>query len=79
MVVQDAYVELRTGPGRGFPATRSVERDSSIQLLRQRTDWIKVRTADGREGWVHRAQLERTLRRGGAEVRVTGPDPGSAH
>jgi hypothetical protein len=75
VVVQDAYVDLRTGPGRGFPATRSVERDASIQLLRQRTDWIKVRTADGREGWVHRAQLERTLTPGGAEVRVAGPAP----
>jgi hypothetical protein len=75
VVVQDAYVDLRTGPGRGFPATRSVERNASIQLLRQRTDWIKVRTVDGREGWVHRAQLERTLTPGGAAVRVAGPSP----
>jgi hypothetical protein len=75
VVVQDAFLDLRTGPGRGFPATRSVERNASIQLLRQRTDWIKVRTGDGREGWVHRAQLERTLTPGGAEVRVAGPSP----
>ena len=34
-----------------------------------------MRTADGREGWVHRAQLERTLTPGGAEVRVAGPAP----
>jgi hypothetical protein len=33
VVVQDAYVDLRTGPGRGFPATRSIERSASIQLL----------------------------------------------
>jgi hypothetical protein len=75
VVVEDAFIDLRTGPGRGFPATRSVERSSRIQLLRQRTDWIKVRTDDGREGWVHRAQLERTLTPGGAEVRVAGPTP----
>jgi hypothetical protein len=75
VVVQDAYLDLRTGPGRGFPATRSIERNASIQLLRQRTDWIKVRTVDGREGWVHRTQLERTLTPGGAEVRVAGPSP----
>ena len=48
VVVQDAYADMRSGPGRGFPATYSVERDASIQLLRQRTDWIKVRTAAGR-------------------------------
>jgi hypothetical protein len=75
VVVEDAFIDLRTGPGRGFPATRSVERSSRIQLLRQRTDWIKVRTDDGREGWVHRAQLERTLTPGGTEVRIAGPTP----
>ena len=75
VVVQDAYADMRSGPGRGFPATYSVERDASIQLLRQRTDWIKVRTAGGREGWVHRSQLERTLTPGGAAVRLPGPVP----
>ncbi|MGB7903219.1 MAG: SH3 domain-containing protein, partial [Steroidobacteraceae bacterium] len=75
VVVQDAYADMRSGPGRGFPATYSVERDASIQLLRQRTDWIKVRTVNGREGWVHRSQLERTLTPGGAEVRLAGPVP----
>ncbi len=75
VVVQDAYADMRSGPGRGFPATYSVERDASIQLLRQRTDWIKVRTAAGREGWVHRSQLERTLTPGGAPVMLAGPSP----
>ncbi|MBK7902016.1 MAG: SH3 domain-containing protein [Proteobacteria bacterium] len=75
VVVQDAYVDLRSGPGRGFPATYSVERDATIVLLRQRTDWIKVRTAAGREGWVHRSQLERTLTPGGAAVQLAGPSP----
>ncbi len=75
VVVQDAYVDLRSGPGRGFPATYSVERDTTIVLLRQRTDWIKVRTAAGREGWVHRSQLERTLTPGGAAVQLAGPSP----
>jgi SH3-like domain-containing protein len=77
VVVQDPFVDLRSGPGRGFPATYSVARDASIELLRQRTDWIKVRTGNGREGWVHRAQLERTLTPGGAPVQVAGPKPES--
>jgi hypothetical protein len=75
VVVQDPFVDLRSGPGRGFPATFSVERSASIELLRQRTDWIKVRTEDGREGWVHRSQLERTLTPGGAPLQVAGPKP----
>jgi uncharacterized protein YraI len=75
VVVQDAFVDLRSGPGRGFPATYSVERNATIALLRQRTDWIKVRTDNGREGWVNRSQLERTLTPGGAPVQVAGPAP----
>ncbi len=68
-------MDLRSGPGRGFPATFSIERSASIELLRQRTDWIKVRTGNGREGWVHRAQLERTLTPSGAAVAIAGPQP----
>ena len=75
VVVQDAYVDLRTGPGRGYPAAYSAERGATIRLLRQRTDWIKVRTEGGHEGWVHRSQLERTLTPDGAEVKVAGPAP----
>jgi len=68
VVVQDAYIDLHTGPGRGYPVTISVERGVTIQLLRQRTDWIEVRTARGQRGWVHRSQLEYTLTAAGSEV-----------
>jgi hypothetical protein len=77
VVVQDPFIDLHTGPGRGFPATLSVPRGATVQLLRQRTDWIKVRTDHGKEGWVHRSQLERTLTPDGGEVRLAGPTPQS--
>lgn len=73
--VQDPYLDLRSGPGRGFPVTQVVDRGASVALLRQRTDWIKVRTDRDREGWVHRNQLERTLTGDGAEVQFAGPGP----
>jgi len=81
VVVKDAYVDLHTGPGRGFPVTISVERGVTIELLRQRTDWVEVRTARGQRGWVHRSQLENTLTPAGSEVRLSGPRPDarSAH
>ncbi len=66
VVVQDAYIELRTGPGRGFPVFHVAERGDAVHLLRRRTDWIKVRDVDGKEGWVNRSQLERTLTPEGA-------------
>ncbi|MCJ7451923.1 MAG: SH3 domain-containing protein [Steroidobacteraceae bacterium] len=72
-MVKDAYIDLHTGPGRGFPVTFSVERGVTIELLRQRTDWIEVRTARGQRGWVHRSQLENTLTPAGSEVHIAGP------
>jgi len=73
VVVQDPYLELHSGPGRGFPVTQVVDRGASVELLRQRTDWIKVRTGRDHEGWVNRSQLERTLTGDGDEVRLPGP------
>ena len=63
--VTDPYIELRTGPGRGYPVFHVAPREEWIELVLRRTDWFKVRTADGREGWVHRAQLETTLTEAG--------------
>ncbi|MBS1135000.1 MAG: hypothetical protein H6R02_2141, partial [Burkholderiaceae bacterium] len=40
-------------------------REEWIEILLRRTDWFKVRTADGKEGWVNRAQLETTLTEAG--------------
>ena len=61
LTVADPYLELRTGPGRGYPIFFVVARDESIEVELRHTDWFKVRTAGGKEGWVQRDQLERTL------------------
>jgi hypothetical protein len=45
------YLELHTGPGRGFPVAQVVARDESVDVLKRRTDWFKVRTERGIEGW----------------------------
>jgi Bacterial SH3 domain len=74
VVVKDAYIDLHTGAGRGFPVTISVGRGVTIQLLRQRTDWIEVQTARGQRGWVHRSQLKNTLTPAGSEVHIAGPE-----
>lgn len=59
------YVELRTGPGRGYPVQFVAGRDEWITIELRHTDWFKVRTAAGRVGWVDRAQLESTLTEAG--------------
>lgn len=63
--VVDPYLELHTGAGRGYPVFFVVARDEWIEVLMRHTDWFKVRTAGGKEGWVNRSQLETTLTEAG--------------
>ena len=59
--VADPYLEMHTGPGKGYPVFHVVDRGDRIDILMRRTDWFQVRSPDGAEGWVDRAQMERTL------------------
>ena len=59
--ITEPYIELHTGPGRGFPVFFVSERGQWIDITLRHTDWYKVRTAEGKVGWVHRHQLESTL------------------
>jgi len=56
------YLELHTGPGRGYPVFHVVARDESVDVVKRRTDWFKVRTERGVEGWAsHRDMLQTVL------------------
>ncbi|MCV6606228.1 MAG: outer membrane beta-barrel protein [Porticoccaceae bacterium] len=64
--VADPYLEMHSGPGRGYPIFHVVEKGETAEILKSRTDWFKVRVLEGiegreRVGWVHRSQMGRTL------------------
>jgi uncharacterized protein YgiM (DUF1202 family) len=61
VTVADPYLELHTGPGRGYPVFFVAERGEQIALLRRRTEWFQVQVARGQQGWVHFEQLTTTL------------------
>jgi hypothetical protein len=68
VAVADPYLELHTGPGRGYPIFHVVDRGETVQVIKQRTEWYLVRAANGKEGWVDRAQMEKTLQPDGEQV-----------
>jgi uncharacterized protein YgiM (DUF1202 family) len=72
VIVEDPYIELHTGPGRGYPIFFVAERGEEVALLKKRTDWYKVQVPRGVEGWVHRDQLTRTLGLDGEPFDVPG-------
>jgi hypothetical protein len=59
--VADPYLELHTGPGRGYPVTQVVPRGDRIEVLKRRTDWYLLRDSRGREGWAKRKDMAATL------------------
>jgi hypothetical protein len=65
--VTDPYIELHTFPGRGYPIFFVAARGEWIAIELRHTDWFKVRTAGGKEGWVTRAQLQTTLAENGLQ------------
>lgn len=65
--VADPFLELHTGPGRGFPIFFVVSRDEFVVVQLRSTDWYRVRTDGGKEGWVHRSQLANTFTEAGVQ------------
>ncbi len=61
VVVSDPYIELRTGPGRGFPIFYVAAQGDRITVLKEHTEWYKVRTSRDKQGWVHVDQMRSTL------------------
>lgn len=60
LVVAEPYLEMRSGPGRGFPVFYVVGRGETLVVLFSRTDWYKVRAPRGQEGWARREELAKT-------------------
>ncbi len=65
--IVEAYIELHTGPGSGFPVFFVEQRGNKIKIIKRKTDWFKVQTEKNKIGWVERAQLEKTLTEAGVK------------
>jgi hypothetical protein len=61
LFVTEPYIELRTGPGRGYPVTQVVTRGESVDVLYRRTDYFRVRTHRGYVGWANGRDLQKAV------------------
>ncbi|MBV1878684.1 MAG: SH3 domain-containing protein [Pseudomonadales bacterium] len=61
--IVEPFIELRTGPGRGYPIFHVVERGNKVEVIKRRTDWFKVKTLDRKaiSGWSHSSQIAKTV------------------
>jgi SH3-like domain-containing protein len=73
VTIVDPFIEMHTGPGRGYPIFYVADRGSQVDVLVRRTDWFQVRNDRGVEGWVPRDQLSRTLDESGRAMDVSEP------
>lgn len=72
--IAEPYIELHTGPGRGYPIFFVAERGETIEVHTRRTDWFKISTDRGVEGWVSADQLSETLQLDGSQTDIHDPN-----
>jgi len=73
ILIADPFIELHTGPGRGYPVFYVIERGQEVTIVKRRTDWFQVRTDRDIEGWVAREQMLATLEPTGAPLDLQEP------
>jgi len=80
VLVADPFLEMHTGPGRGYPVFYVAGSGESIKILKRRTDWFKVELRRGehriKRGWVPLAQMRGTLDASGEPVNFPGMSRG---
>jgi len=73
ILIADPFIELHTGPGRGYPVFYVIERGQEVTIVKRRTDWFQVRTDRDIEGWVAREQMLATLEPTGGPLDLQEP------
>ena len=67
------YLDMHSGPGRGFPIFYAAEKNEWVVIELRHTDWFKVRTARGPVGWVSREQMAGTVTEDGVPFELADP------
>jgi hypothetical protein len=73
ILIADPFIELHSGPGRGYPVFHVVERGREVELVKRRTDWFELKTDQGVVGWAAREQMIATLEPTGEPLDLQEP------
>ena len=62
VTVLEPYIEMHTGPGRGYPVFHVVAGGDEIKILKQRTSWFLIETNHRRpkQGWAQFKEMSKT-------------------
>lgn len=68
LVVAEPFIEMHTGPGRGYPVFHVVEYGETVEVIKRKAGWYKLRSAENKTGWTRATQLAHTLKPTGIPV-----------
>lgn len=68
--IMEPYIELHSGPAGGFPVIHVAAKNEWITVLKRRTNWFKVETSSGMQGWVKQEALHLTHSSAGEAVKL---------
>jgi hypothetical protein len=58
LTIEVTYIELHSGPGVGYPIINVIEKGESVELLVQRTNWLKIKDQRNNIGWLSQDDLK---------------------
>jgi uncharacterized protein YgiM (DUF1202 family) len=68
--IQTSYLDMRSGPASTYPVVYVAAKGEWLTVIKRRTNWFKVQTTKGHEGWISQTDLHTTLSSSGAPVRL---------
>lgn len=71
VVIAEPFINLQTGPGRGFPVFYIVEQNQSLWILKRKYNWFNVTNGSGKIGWVPLEEILKTKNPDGSDVQFT--------
>ncbi|MCP4490861.1 MAG: SH3 domain-containing protein [Gammaproteobacteria bacterium] len=72
--IADPFINLHTGPGKGYPVFYVIDRGELVSIEKRRTNWFRIRAENGRSGWASRDEMQLTLLPGGEQLYIKDAD-----